>query len=174
MASDGHFPVHIQKVDDLRLKIEDVWWAKLTFDLFTTAIDIEPHVKALQLKVGRVTHSALQTVSYYEYRQGGCGKKFRVVKFHDDSGDDDLDQYFMKEVIGQDHRHDGLDVALRGLSKAKKTIVLQCDSRRLGAPKRVIEEFERLVRIQIETNAPAFISTARYSERSLNFPNFPT
>ena len=76
------------------------------------------------------------------------------MKFHDDPGDDDLDQYFMDEVVGQDHHHDGVDIALRGLSKAQKAIVLQCDSRRLGAPKRVIEEFQRLAQIQIEANAP--------------------
>lgn len=101
-----------------------------------------------------MTYSTLASVSYYECRQGGCGKKFRVVKFHDNPDDDDLDQYFMEEVVGQDHHHDGVDIALRGLSKQQKAIVLQCDSRRLGAPKRVIEEFQRLAQIQIEANAP--------------------
>ena len=57
-----------------------------------------------------MTYSPLQTVSYYECRQGGCGKKFRVVKFHDDPGDDDLDQYFMEEIVGQDHHDYGVDI----------------------------------------------------------------
>ena len=57
-------------------------------------------------------------------------------------------------AVDQQHHHEAGDVKLRGLSDAQKDVILQCDSRRLGAPKKVLAEFGRLAQIQIRLNEP--------------------
>ena len=77
-----------------------------------------------------------------------------MIKLLDDIDVEDVDNLCVEEVANEVHDHAAADVNIRGLSTLQKQIVFQCQVRRQGAPKRVIEEFDRQAAIQLAANLP--------------------
>ena len=73
----------------------------------------------------------------------GCSKKFRLISYVDPIPSLLEGQFVIEEVLNEEHDHVVEGMPLRGLSREQKGIVLFCEERRIGAPKRVLAEFHR-------------------------------
>ena len=127
----------------------------LYFD--STDVQIAPYLQDLGVNVGRVSHTSTAKISYYQCKVGGCRKKYRVVNLTESPGEEfgeDVDKHFVEEVRGEIHDHLAEGMNLRGLSTEQKNIVNLCERRKLGAPKRVIDEFTRLAATSLQQNKP--------------------
>ena len=61
-------------------------------------------------------------------------------------------QFVSEEVLNEEHDHEVEGIPLRGLSREQKGIVLFCEERRIGAPKRVLAGFRRRGNVNIAAN----------------------
>lgn len=107
--------------------------------------------------MGRVSYTSTAKNSYYQCKVGGCRKKYRVVsltEYLEEEFGEDVDKHFIEEVRGEVHDHLAEGINLRGLSTEQRDIVNLCERRKLGAPKRVIDEFTRLAATALEQNKP--------------------
>lgn len=73
-----------------------------------------------------------------------------------------IDRHFIEEVTDEAHDYRAMVVNLRGLSESQKEIVIQCERRRSCAPKRVIEELNRLASSAIGRNEPDALTTTPF------------
>ena len=82
----------------------------------------------------------------------GCSKKFRLISYVDPIPSLLEGQFVIEEVLNEEHDHVVEGMPLRGLSREQKGIVLFCEERRIGAPKRVLAEFHRRGNVNIVAN----------------------
>ena len=61
-------------------------------------------------------------------------------------------QFVIEEVLNEEHDYEVEGIPLRGLSGEHKGIVLFCEERRIGAPKRVLAGFHRRGNVNIAAN----------------------
>ena len=75
-------------------------------------------------------------------------RKFRLISYDNPIPS----QFVSEEVLNEEHDHEVEGIPLRGLSQEQKGIVLFCEERRIGAPKRVLAGFHRRGNMNIAAN----------------------
>ena len=87
-------------------------------------------------------------------------KKFRLISYVNPIPSLLQGQFVIEEVLNEEHDHEVEGIPLRGLSQEQKGIVLFCEERRIGAPKRVLAGFRRRGNVAvIPTPTTALISS---------------
>lgn len=91
---------------------------------------------------------------YYKCRTIGCTKTYKfVVNFVPLPAEFEGDgQYSLYHIETEEHMHEMDGQQMRGLSRAQKEIILFCENRRFGLPKRILIEFRLRAKEAIENN----------------------
>ena len=79
-------------------------------------------------------------------------KKFRLISYVNPIPSLLQGQFVIEEVLNEEHYHEVEGIPLRGLSREQKGIVLFCEEKRIGDPKRVLAGFRRRGNVNIAAN----------------------